>query len=109
MESLALFAKDSASKILIKERIEDYNEGREDKFQIKPFDAVQLVTNTLGTLVNVITIVLVVFTSISLVVSGLLIGIITYISVIERTKEIGVMRAIGARKKIYRVSLTLKR
>ncbi len=99
VESVALFAKDSASKILIKERIEEYNKGKEAKFKIVPFDAVQLVTETLGTLINVITIVLVVFTSISLVVSGLLIGIITYISVIERTKEIGIMRAIGARKK----------
>lgn len=99
VESVAIFATDSASKIAIKARIKAYNEGKEEKFQIEPFDAVELVTNSLATMIDIVSIVLIVFTSISLVVSGFLIGIITYVSVIERTKEIGILRAIGARKK----------
>ena len=55
--------------------------------------------SALNSIVDAVSIVLVVFTSISLVVSSIMIGIITYVSVVERTKEIGVLRAIGARKK----------
>ena len=59
----------------------------------------ELVVNTMNTIVDVISYVLIAFISISLVVSSIMIGIITYISVLERTKEIGILRAIGARKK----------
>ena len=58
-----------------------------------------VLVTSLNTLVNAISIVLIIFTSISLVVSSIMIGIITYISVLERTKEIGILRSIGARKK----------
>ena len=98
-ESIAIFPKDSASKKVIKEKFAQFNEGRSEVFQIKLFDAVEVVTDSLATMIDIISIVLIVFTSISLVVSGFLIGIITYVSVIERTKEIGILRAIGARKK----------
>lgn len=98
--SVAIFATNSASKQLIKDRIIAYNEAQTDKkYEITPFDAVALVTTSLATMIDVVSIVLIVFTSISLVVLGFLIGIITYVSVIERTKEIGILRAIGARKK----------
>lgn len=99
VESIAIFATDSASKKEIKLRVAEYNKGKAEQYQIKLFDAVELVTNSLATMIDVVSIVLIVFTSISLVVSGFLIGIITYVSVIERTKEIGILRAIGARKK----------
>ncbi len=99
VESIAIFATDSASKKEIKVRVAAYNKDRPERNQIKLFDAVELVTNSLATMIDVVSIVLIVFTSISLVVSGFLIGIITYVSVIERTKEIGILRAIGARKK----------
>lgn len=98
-ESIAIFPKDSASKKVIKEKFEEFNKEREETYQIKLFDAVEVVTDSLATMIDIISIVLIVFTSISLVVSGFLIGIITYVSVIERTKEIGILRAIGARKK----------
>lgn len=62
-------------------------------------DLMELLASSLNTLVNAISIVLIVFTLLSLVVSSIMIGIITYISVLERTKEIGVLRSIGARKK----------
>ena len=62
-------------------------------------DATSILSSTLGELVDIISYVLVAFASISLVVSSIMIGIITYVSVVERTKEIGVLRALGARKK----------
>lgn len=103
IESIAIFAKDSASKKQIKAKIAEYNKQFENTAdehkQIVVFDAVEIVTNSLATMIDIVSIVLIVFTSISLVVSGFLIGIITYVSVIERTKEIGILRAIGARKK----------
>ncbi len=103
IESIAIFAKDSASKKTIKARIAEYNAQftteQDEHKKITIFDAVEIVTNSLATMIDIVSIVLIVFTSISLVVSGFLIGIITYVSVIERTKEIGILRAIGARKK----------
>jgi putative ABC transport system permease protein len=62
-------------------------------------DLMGVMESSLNTLIDAISIVLIVFTSISLVVSSIMIGIITYISVLERTKEIGILRSIGARKK----------
>ena len=62
-------------------------------------DSTEMLFSALNSIVSAVSIVLVVFTSISLVVSSIMIGIITYVSVVERTKEIGVLRAIGARKK----------
>lgn len=62
-------------------------------------DLMGVLVSSLNTLIDAISIVLIVFTSISLVVSSIMIGIITYISVLERTKEIGILRSIGARKK----------
>lgn len=62
-------------------------------------DVMDVMVSSLNTLVNSISYVLIAFTAISLVVSSIMIGIITYISVLERTKEIGILRSIGARKK----------
>ena len=95
VESVAIFAKDGDSKKEIKARINEYNNTREDeKDKIVIFDAVEFVTDSIATMIDVVSIVLIVFTSISLVVSGFLIGIITYVSVIERTKEIGILLSL---------------
>ncbi len=62
-------------------------------------DALELIVNMLNTLINVVTYALIAFTSVSLVVSTVMIGIITYVSVVERIKEIGVIRSLGGRKR----------
>jgi putative ABC transport system permease protein len=59
----------------------------------------EMISEMTGTLINVISLVLIAFAAISLIVSTIMIGIITYVSVIERTKEIGILRSVGARKK----------
>ena len=76
-----------------------YPKNFESKEKIEYTDYVGLLMNSVTTIVNVISYVLIAFVSISLVVSSIMIGIITYISVLERTKEIGILRAIGASKK----------
>ena len=101
--SISFYPKDFNSKDKIKEFIEDYNNkvtdaGQEDKV-ITYNDYVGLLMNSVTTIVNVISYVLIAFVSVSLIVSSIMIGIITYISVLERTKEIGILRAIGASKK----------
>ena len=99
VESLAIFPATAQARKDIKVAFSDYNKTVEPEFEVTYSDLVSTITDSLATMVNIVSIVLIFFTSISLVVSGVLIGIITYISVIERTKEIGVLRAIGARKK----------
>ena len=69
-----------------------------DEYTIEPTDAVGALLTTVNQIINIVTYVLVVFVAISLVVSSIMIGIITYISVLERTKEIGILRSIGASK-----------
>ena len=101
--SINFFAKDFESKEAIEKFITDYNEkaekdGRkEDVLQYT--DLVGALMSSVTIIVNAISYVLIAFVSISLVVSSIMIGIITNISVLERTKEIGILRAIGASKK----------
>ena len=88
---------------MISAEIEKYNSemesaGTPDK-AVKYTDYIGLLLSSVTKIVNVISYVLIAFVAISLVVSSLMIGIITYISVLERTKEIGILRAIGASKK----------
>ena len=71
----------------------------EDRSSIKYMDALELVIVIINTMIDVISYALIAFTSISLVVSTVMIGIITYVSVVERIKEIGVIRSLGGRKK----------
>ncbi|WP_321388312.1 ATP-binding cassette domain-containing protein [uncultured Enterococcus sp.] len=87
-------AKDEIVKYLDK-----YNDGKDNEDKIVYTDLAQTMTDMTGGIMDGITIVLIAFASISLVVSLIMVGIITYISVLERTKEIGVLRALGARKK----------
>ena len=99
IESVILFATSLNNKDLLKEYLDEYNLGKEDVDQIQYTDLIGTLTDGLGQMINIISIVLVVFASISLVVSCVMTGIITYNSVLERIKEIGVLRAVGARKK----------
>lgn len=79
--------------------INDYNAQAEEKDRIKYTDYMGLMMESITTIINAVTYVLIAFVSISLLVSSIMIGIITYISVLERTKEIGVLRSIGASKR----------
>ncbi len=94
-----IFPRDFESKDEIISILDEYNEGVSDEEKIVYNDLAETITSLSSSIMNAITLVLVAFSAISLVVSSIMIGIITYISVIERTKEIGVLRALGARKK----------
>ena len=97
--TIRIFPKDFKSKEQIKAYLDAYNVGKEEEDQIIYSDLAEAMTTSIGTMVNIISYVLIAFAAISLIVSSIMIGIITYASVIERTKEIGVLRSIGARKK----------
>ena len=79
--------------------LDDYNKNKSDEDKIIYTDYAQQISSLSSSIMDGITIVLIAFCSISLVVSSIMIGIITYISVLERTKEIGILRSLGARKK----------
>ena len=79
--------------------LDAWNDSHEEEKQVKYTDKVSMMMSMVQTMLNAVTYVLVAFTSISLVVSSVMIGIITYVSVVERVKEIGVLRSLGARKK----------
>ncbi len=93
-----IYAKDFESKDEIIKIISNYNIMNHSK-QISYTDYVGLIMNSISTIINSITYVLVGLVSISLIVSSIMIGIITYISVLERIKEIGILRSLGASKK----------
>lgn len=78
--------------------IEDYNKNVSEEKEINYSDTTEILMSSVKTIVNAVSYVLIAFVSISLVVSSIMIGVITYISVYERTKEIGILRAIGASK-----------
>ncbi len=94
-----IYASSFENKDVITEAIADYNKNVEEIKQIKYTDYVGLMMSSITTIINAITYVLIAFVAISLVVSSIMIGVITLISVQERTKEIGILRAIGASKK----------
>ncbi|ETI98415.1 ABC transporter ATP-binding protein/permease [Veillonella dispar] len=97
--SISIYADSFEDKDMISECIEKYNEGVSDENKITYTDFVKVLMSSVTTIINVITYVLIAFVAVSLVVSSIMIGIITYISVLERTKEIGILRAIGASKR----------
>ena len=97
--AIYLYPKDFDSKEQIIDYLNHYNEGKEEKDRIEYEDMASMISSLSGNIMDAITVVLVAFSSISLVVSSIMIGIITYISVLERTREIGILRALGARAK----------
>lgn len=97
--AINIYASSFENKDVITGAIADYNKNVEDIKQIKYTDYVGLMMSSITTIINAITYVLIAFVAISLVVSSIMIGVITLISVQERTKEIGILRAIGASKK----------
>ena len=95
-----LYPKDFDGKAEVLKLIDDWNASENGAHnKIVYTDATEVLTGTLGELINIISYVLIAFAAISLLVSSIMIGIITYVSVVERTKEIGVLRSIGARKR----------
>ena len=94
-----LYPKTFEAKDTLIADLDAYNEGKDDDAKIEYIDLSEAITTLTGNIMDAVTIVLVAFASISLVVSLIMIAIITYISVLERTKEIGILRALGARKK----------
>ena len=101
--AIKIYATNFDAKELISNEIEKYNqkqrdEGKEENV-INYTDMVGMMMKSVSVIVNMISYVLIAFVAISLIVSSIMIGIITYISVLERTKEIGILRAIGASKK----------
>ena len=97
--AINLYPKDFDAKEEIIKIIDDYNKKQDDENIINYSDVVGIMISGVSTIIDVISYVLMAFVSISLIVSSIMIGIITYISVLERTKEIGILRAIGASKK----------
>lgn len=93
-----IYADSFEAKDQIAECISSYNSTKAEKDQIVYTDYVKLLMSSFTTVINVVSYVLIAFVAVSLVVSSIMIGIITYISVLERTKEIGILRAIGASK-----------
>ena len=100
--TINIYPKDFESKDYIEEFIKEYNKNKKQDDKIEYTDYVGVLMSSVTTIVNIISYVLIAFVSISLIVSSIMIGIITYISVLERTKEIGILRAIGASKKDIR-------
>lgn len=97
--AIQLYPKNFNTKEKVLKYLDAYNNDKEEKSQILYTDLGALFSNLSGSIMSAITIVLISFSGISLIVSSIMIGIITYISVLERTKEIGILRALGARAK----------
>ena len=97
--SIFIYPKSFEAKEKISEIISAYNESVPEEDRIRYTDYVGLLMSSVTTIINAVSYVLIAFVAISLVVSSIMIGIITYISVLERTKEIGILRAIGASKR----------
>ena len=109
LESLGVVSKDAPAEIdiyvenfenreQIKYFIDDYNKDKSENEKISYNDLIGIITKSVTDIINAISYVLIAFVGVSLVVSSIMIGIITYISVLERTKEIGILRSIGASK-----------
>ena len=99
---ISIYMVDFAGKEKVLQLLDDYNaqmeaEGKEEQI-ISYVDVTGLMMSSVRTIVDSVSYVLIAFVAVSLIVSSIMIGIITYISVMERTKEIGVLRAIGASK-----------
>ena len=98
-KAIQIYPKDFSSKDKITKELDKYNKGKSKEDKILYIDQSELMTSLSGNIMDAITIVLIAFSSISLIVSSIMVGIITYTSVLERTNEIGILRSLGARKK----------
>ena len=94
--AINIYADSFEDKNAISDCIDKYNQTAKEEDQISYTDYVGMLMSSVTTIINVISYVLIAFVAVSLIVSSIMIGIITYISVLERTKEIGILRAIGA-------------
>ena len=99
---ISIYPLNFDSKEDVVKMINDYNKSVDEDKQITYTDTVGILMNTVTRIIDIVTYVLIAFVAISLVVSSIMIGVITYVSVLERTKEIGILRAIGASKKDIR-------
>ncbi|MDR2822805.1 MAG: ABC transporter ATP-binding protein/permease [Acholeplasmatales bacterium] len=99
VSSISIYPVSYETKDNVKKVLDDFNVNKLAEDQILYIDIMDIMMSAISTAINAITYVLIAFTAVSLVVSSIMIGIITYISVIERTKEIGILRSLGARKK----------
>lgn len=99
VSGIGIYTADFQSKDGLISYLDAWNDTHEKDEDVSYTDTIGLMMTMVETMLNAITYVLVAFTAISLVVSSVMIGIITYVSVVERTKEIGVLRSLGARKK----------
>ena len=109
--TIAIYPSDFAQKDAVVEYLDRWNSDEDitlstgvvltdlDRADVKYTDTISTIIAIIDTMINIVTYALIAFTSISLVVSSVMIGIITYVSVVERVKEIGVLRSLGARKK----------
>ncbi len=98
-DAINLFPIDFESKDQIEDIIKAYNEGLADEEKLAYTDYIGLMISSITIIIDAISYILIAFVAVSLVVSSIMIGIITYISVLERTREIGVLRSIGASKR----------
>ena len=97
--AIFIYPNDFETKNEVTAYLDQYNDGLEEEDRIAYIDQANLMSSLSSSIMDAITIVLIAFSSISLIVSSIMIGIIMYISVLERTKEIGILRSLGARKK----------
>ena len=97
--AIFIYPNDFETKYEVTAYLDQYNDGLEEEDRIVYIDQANLMSSLSSSIMDAITIVLIAFSSISLIVSSIMIGIIMYISVLERTKEIGILRSLGARKK----------
>ena len=97
--AIFIYPNDFETKDEVIDYLDQYNDGLEEEDRIAYIDQANLMSSLSSSIMDAITIVLIAFSSISLIVSSIMIGIIMYISVLERTKEIGILRSLGARKK----------
>ena len=102
ISEIFIYTEDFEMKEDLLSYLGEWNDTHGTEEQVKWSDPVGTLMSMVETILNAITYVLVAFTSISLVVSSVMIGIITYVSVVERVKEIGVLRSLGARKRDIR-------
>lgn len=98
-DAINLFPIDFEAKDLIAQKINSYNADFPEEEQLTYTDFIGLMISSITTIINAVSYILIAFVAVSLVVSSIMIGIITYISVLERTREIGVLRSIGASKR----------